>query len=515
MEQLKDPENKEKTLHVLIDNHPCRIFTYLRHKLIQINDVLDYIFSYDYPLKNHLIIYSYLCDTYISVPPKDGCHEKFKMIHKSTNIDTKKDDLLNVLTSLDALKMYDTNIQAKIYSIYAQRKEILKYYETHIPTEFEIGYIISHDWIDGINILLSYHHIKFIKILEHIIKLSSNSPDYWELIKIDYQTMLESIITNCNTTKNDLIHIKKLFPCLYKKITHDADKFTSILIGQLNRVQLGYLLGFNILLRIPSLDECKELIKKLISDGPDTYYNNVKKLHKNKIETLYKDMKLVNNEDTLFIQLCEYSNFDVFFSTSNHGIIHAFTRPEFSSLYKDINNCPYNFYTRESLSTMAIREIESRKALVLKYNLFESKPLRQLYDIHLNPETLHCKYNINDRYIDDGLYQQLMNHPVSPESLNTTINSFTQYDQLLQFARSLFPGIQITDTDDGFNGYYNLEYYDDEDEDDDDEDEEDDEDDDEDDEDYEDDEDEDEVNRCYTLEYYSENEDDGFNGYRL
>lgn len=427
-----DKNTKNNTMKVLIDDHPYRIIKYLKYKFISVNEVLKYIESYTDVQRNHLIIYGYICEYLSGVKDIDFSKinkpPKFMYIYKwfsgkKYDESTEKFplELIEIICSRDKddmFKYYLNNIQSKITAIYAKNPTILEFYKEKTPSSIEIDYIINHDWIDGISSLLENNTIKLCKLIEHFHALHSKNMYYWNMIKDEYYTLLNTIIlpvssiTNVKIMKPDLIHIKALFPKLYDDILSNTDIYIPIMMSVFNMYQLGYLLGYNIHDREPSFDECKELFIELLDIGPDKYYEKISKETKKWIVDKYGDTEgirdeslntekyiLVNNEDTLCEELENYSLFDIIFTELKHkekNMVHAFTRPEYPSLYGSSGNfftnndkLPSNFYTRGVLHIDAIKILETRKQIKIKHNLPQSKPLRELYNIYLNSEKLY------------------------------------------------------------------------------------------------------------------------------
>jgi len=306
---------------------------------------------------------------------------------------------------------------------------IISYYEliNITPSMTVINNIINNNWIEGIKYILNNDYIKLSYLLYHMYSIKTNDKKYWNLLLDEYS----NIIDISKIIKFDMCHIKYLFPEIYKNIS--IDLYIDIILKNLTKSFIGYILGFDIHIQTPSIEKCKIKFKDILNLGYKKYYDDLKEKTKEHIQNKYEN--ILNDKNTLFENVYSYSTFDIIcvqseletktnneieletktnnemtvetktnneieLETNNEMTVetknrkkkihtHIFTRSEFNSLIKSHgNNIMTNFYTREGIGKPSVGFIYQRIIYSDKYGLPNSIPLIELFETYLIPPVI-------------------------------------------------------------------------------------------------------------------------------
>jgi len=232
-----------------------------------------------------------------------------------------------------------TNLQNRINSIYLENHNILAFYKLSLPTDMEIKYIILSVWEKAILLLIDKKYITVDNLIDLIIDIYKDDNEYFNIVIDDYYKLFKNVnISN----RYQYRKIKSILPNLFL----DINKHIIMLIGGLNEMQLGYILGIDIIDNIPTMNQCiYELINNMIDN---IEYKNI--------------YNYINTKDSLYNKLYKYNKFDII--TINK---YAFSRAEFKFLL----DTKKNFYTRMEIDKHILLDIENRLKIVDIYNIPE------------------------------------------------------------------------------------------------------------------------------------------------
>lgn len=261
--------------------------------------------------------------------------------------------------------------------------------------------MIEVDWIEKMEQF--YIPEKLFIILNNFQQRSNLLPLYWEKIAPRCQEFLREIfaVGKILPNLNLPIKIKLLFPNFFPTITNTfSDK--AWFIYQLPTYLQGYILGYPIHEKNPTHEELNLALQNLSNIGVEAYAKNYEEKHKDIIMGSsgerfgFTSVKttIVNENNTLEESVFSYSTYDVV-SFDDGNKRYLFTRPEF----KTITEKGRNLWTNLDLPFQDIILISSKEAVAQLLLLPSSIPLK---DLLTNIETYIPKLTDESRvYLKD------------------------------------------------------------------------------------------------------------------
>lgn len=246
--------------------------------------------------------------------------------------------------------------------------------------------IINSDWFEIIKNLVSVRKDLEVvnQLMDRIQNLFNKVPDYWLLVKKNYQELFEIIYREVGLNNLSIKELSTYFPNLFNFNNLSS---LAIKIALLKWPLQAYLLGYPIHQNFPSYKSLQESLLLLSKLGKDAYVTQIKKYWKELLMQLNQGNNFANEENVYKENIYDFLPFDRL-DICLEGHCYIFTREEFSEILKSKKNP----YTNLLLPSWFLENFSCRVKMAENLGLPISRPILELYD-ELEKGTLFKKVN--------------------------------------------------------------------------------------------------------------------------